>query len=92
MCSGTVVCWPRWKLRCVARDAAATVKDLHGGCCDAHLDVLLHELVRGAVEVPIHLDVVVECELPVLPRGVLIPMLRQWPQRGPLDLFEQAAT
>ena len=89
MCSGMVVCPGRRSSRRWLATAAATMEHLHGLLGDAGLDHLAHQAIGHGVQVPLHLDVVVEPGAAATPLGVGVGFGRQRQQGGPLQALEQ---
>ena len=73
----------------VAGDAGAAVEQLDGPVGDAGLDGLAHQAVGHGVEMPVHLDVVVEPGPAAAPLRVGVGLGRQGQQGRPLDRLEQ---
>ena len=73
----------------VAGHPAATMEHLDGLLGDADLDHLARQAIGHGVEVPLHLDVVVEPGAAATPLGVGVGFGRQRQQGGPLQALEQ---
>ena len=54
-----------------------------------HVHLLVHQRVRHAVVVPLHLDVVIDVDAGSLPFAELIAQRRKWFQRRLVQLGEQ---
>ena len=70
--------------------ANPVVEDLHHPARDADVDLLLDVLVAHAVEIPLHLDVVVEGDGRRLPHGDFVGTRRQGEKEIPLFLQKDA--
>ena len=90
MCSGVVVCPGAPRTPQVAGHPAATMEQLDGLLGDAGLDHLARQAIGHGVEVPLHLDVVVEPGAAATPLGVGVGFGRQRQQGGPLQALRTA--
>jgi hypothetical protein len=75
----------------VAGDAFAAVKQLHRLGRQAHIELLLHQLVRDGVVMPLDLDVVVDMHPCPLPFRVGVALARQGVHRRAVELLEEGA-
>jgi hypothetical protein len=71
----------------VRHDAVALKADFHGLLRHPGFDAGVDQLIRHAVEVVIHLDVIIDVHSAWLPGRQLVPRARQRLQRGPIDLL-----
>ncbi len=69
--------------------SAALVEDLHGAGTQAHIQVLLRQGIRNAVEMPVHLHVVIDVGFCLPPLTDFVASCRQWTQDGLVQLFEK---
>ena len=65
------------------------VDDFHRLPGQVHVHLLVHQRIRHAVVVPLHLDVIVDVDAGRLPFAELVAHSRQWLQRRPIQLREQ---
>ena len=72
-------------------DAPPVEEDFDGRLREARLDPRVHELIRHAVEVVVHLDVIIDVDATRLPFGQLVARARQGLERGPIELLEERA-
>jgi hypothetical protein len=65
------------------------VKGLHGGGGEPDIELFSQQLIRDAVVVMVHLDVVVDINLRLEPLGVFVGTLRQRQGTGSIDSLKQ---
>lgn len=72
----------------MAGDPLVAVDALHGTRRQAHLQLLFH-LIGHRVVMPVDLDVVVDVHPVLLPLGIDVGLLRQLPERSPVESLQQ---
>ena len=73
----------------VRGDAPPVGEDFDRAGGEARLDPRVYQLVGDAVEIVVHLHVVVHVDADRLPLRELVPRARQRHQRGPIELLEE---
>src|SRR4030042_5240573 len=76
----------------VRGDSASLEEDLHGGIRKPDIELFMDQLVRDAVVVMVHLDVIVDIDPGALPFGIDIGMNRQRFEDRFFKGFEQELT
>jgi len=73
----------------VRGNSAALEEDLHGGVGKTNIELFVDQLVRDAVVVVVHLDVIIDIDPGALPFGISIGMNRKRFQHRFLKGFKQ---
>src|SRR4030067_823865 len=76
----------------VRGDSAALEEDLHGGSRETNIELFMDQLVRDAVVVVVHFDVIIDIDPGALPFGIDIGMNGEGFQNGFFEGFKQELT